>query len=203
MSQYETGSKQSFHGRWLDCKTTTFSNRTDERKKIFMKPVVREEVPADVPFIEAIAHAAFLNAPHTSHTEHYIVNALRQAGALTISLVAERDGVLIGHIALSPVTISDGSAHWFGLGPISVLPAHQGRGVGSALMHAALAALRQQNAAGCVLLGDPGYYGRFGFRATLDLVLPGVPPEYFQALHFGSPTPRGIVSYHPAFAATR
>ncbi|HET9048685.1 MAG TPA: N-acetyltransferase [Chiayiivirga sp.] len=167
-----------------------------------MQPIVREEVPSDVPSIEAVTVAAFLNAPHTSHTEHYIVNALRRAGVLTISLVAEFDGVLVGHVALSPVRISDGSARWFGLGPISVLPAHQGHGVGSALMQAARVALRQQGAHGCVLLGDPGYYSRFGFRATPDLVLPGVPPEYFQALHLSTTTARGHVSYHPAFEAT-
>lgn len=169
---------------------------------MLMQPIVREEVPADVPSIGAVTAAAFLNAAHTSHSEQYIVNALRRSGALTISLVAELDGVLVGHIALSPVSISDGSTHWFGLGPISVLPAHQGHGVGSALMAAALAALRQQGAQGCVLLGEPGYYGRFGFRAAPDLVLPGVPPEYFQALYLGTTTARGIVTYHPAFEAT-
>ena len=163
---------------------------------------IREEAPEDVSLINAVTVAAFLNAPHTSHTEQHIVNALRCSGALTMSLVAELDGVLVGHIALSPVSISDGSTHWFGLGPISVLPAHQGHGVGSALIAAVLAALRQQGAQGCVLLGDPGYYGRFGFRATPDLVLPGVPPEYFQALHLGAATARGIVTYHPAFKAT-
>jgi len=162
---------------------------------------IREEVPEDVPFIEAVTVAAFLNAPHTSRTEQTIVNALRRAGALTISLVAEIDGALVGHVALSPVTLSDGSAHWFGLGPISVLPAHQRRGVGSALMQAALAALQRHGAKGCVLLGDPGYYGRFGFRATPELVLPGVPPEYFQALCLDSTLPHGVVTYHPAFEA--
>ena len=167
-----------------------------------MQPMIREEVPADVPSIEAVTIAAFLHAAHTSHTEQHIVNALRRAGALTISLVAELDGLLVGHVALSPVSISDGSVHWFGLGPISVLPAHQGHGVGSALMAAALDTLREQDAQGCVLLGDPGYYSRFGFRATPDLVLPGAPPEYFQALHLGTTTPRGSVTYHPAFEAT-
>lgn len=167
-----------------------------------MPPKTRKEAPEDVSLIDAVTLAAFLNAPHTSHTEQHIINALRRSGALTISLVAELDGVLAGHIALSPVSISDGSMHWFGLGPISVLPAHQGHGVGSALMLAALAELRQQGAQGCVLLGEPSYYGRFGFRATPDLVLPGVPPEYFQALHLGTATPRGIVTYHPAFEAT-
>lgn len=167
-----------------------------------MQPTIRQEVPADVPSIEAVTLAAFLKAAHTSHTEQHIVNALRRSGALTISLVADLDGALVGHIALSPVSISDGSTRWFGLGPISVLPAHQGHGVGSALMAAALTALQQHGAHGCVVLGEPGYYGRFGFRATPDLVLPGVPPEYFQALHIGTATARGSVTYHPAFEAT-
>ena len=83
-------------------------------------------------------------------------------------LVAELDGVLVGHVALSPVSISDGSVHWFGLGPISVLPVHQRRGVGSALMRAVLAALRQRGAHGCVLLGDPGYYGRWTAQSFID-----------------------------------
>ena len=167
-----------------------------------MPAKIRDEVPADVLAIETVTVAAFLSATHTSHTEQYVVNALRRAGALSISLVAEIDDVLVGHVALSPVNISDGSAHWFGLGPISVLPARQRGGIGSALMQAALAALRQQSAQGCVLLGDPSYYGRFGFRASPDLVLPGVPPEYFQSLPLGPMTPRGIVTYHLAFEAT-
>ncbi len=167
-----------------------------------MSVKIREEEPGDASIIEAITLAAFSNAAHTVHAEHHIVNALRRSGALTISLVAELDGVLVGHVALSPVSISDGSVHWFGLGPISVLPVHQRRGVGSALMRAVLAALRQRGTHGCVLLGDPGYYGRFGFRATPDLVLPGVLPEYFQALHLGAATARGSVTYHPAFEAT-
>ncbi|MEC4630073.1 N-acetyltransferase, partial [Bacillus safensis] len=87
---------------------------------------------------------------------------------------------LLGHVAVSPVTVSDGSTGWYGLGPISVLPARQGQGIGAALMRAAIDALRQQGARGCVLLGEPAYYGRFGFRAEPGLVLPGVPAEYFQ-----------------------
>ncbi len=135
-----------------------------------MQPIIRKEVPTDVSSIEAVTVAAFLDVAHTNHTEQHIVNALRRSGALTISLVAELDGVLVGHVALSPVRIGDGSTNWFGLGPISVLPAHQRRGVGSALMAAALAALRHRGAQGCVVLGDPGYYGRFGFRAILGQI---------------------------------
>ncbi|HSY09065.1 MAG TPA: N-acetyltransferase, partial [Steroidobacteraceae bacterium] len=70
--------------------------------------------------IEAVTIAAFLNAPHSGHTEHFIVSALRKAGKLTLSLVADAKGTIIGHVAVSPVSISDGSAGWFGLGPISV-----------------------------------------------------------------------------------
>ncbi len=166
-----------------------------------MSLTVRFETPADTAAIEAVTAAAFLNAAHTSHTEQFIVNALRKAGALFISLVAETDGKIVGHVAVSPVSISDGATDWFGLGPISVLPEHQGRGIGSLLMREALRVLRESGASGCVLLGEPEYYGRFGFRAEPQLVLTDVPPEYFQAISFGSPLPCGIVCYHDAFNA--
>jgi len=145
--------------------------------------------------------AAFLGAGHGTHTEQHIVNALRGAGKLAVSLVAEADGAVIGHVAISPVSISDGTSGWFGLGPISVLPQHQRRGIGSQLMREALRLLRGRGAAGCVVLGDPAYYSRFGFQAGSNLVLPGVPPEYFQAVAFDSSRPCGIVTYHGAFNA--
>ena len=162
---------------------------------------IRPEHAADAPAIERLTEAAFEHAPHTDHTEQFIVRALRAAGALTVSLVAEQAGALVGHVALSPVTISDGTPGWFGLGPISVAPAHQNQGVGSALMHSALLALRERGAAGCVLLGDPAWYRRFGFAPAAPLLLPGVPPGYFQALAFGEGAASGVVSYHPAFDA--
>jgi len=127
---------------------------------------------------------------------------LRARGELTVSLVAVDESLLLGHVAVSPVSISDGSAGWFGLGPISVAPAWQGQGIGSALMDAAIDALRRQHARGCVLLGEPAYYHRFGFRAEPALVLPGVPAGYFQALCLQPPLPQGEVRYSPAFEAT-
>ncbi|MCG2635223.1 MAG: N-acetyltransferase [Gammaproteobacteria bacterium] len=166
-----------------------------------MKLDIRQAREADIPTIEAVTLAAFLNAPHTSHTEQFIINALRRAGALALSLVALVDGVVVGHLAASPVVISDGSTGWFGLGPLSVEPAFQRQGVGSRLMRSALDRLRERGASGAVLLGEPDYYGRFGFRAEPGLVLPGVPPEYFQALLFGPLLPQGSVSYHAAFDA--
>jgi len=163
--------------------------------------MIQTETPADIAGIHAVTAAAFKDAAHSSHTEHYIVDALRERGELVVSQVAVRDAQVIGHVAVSPVAISDGSAGWFGLGPISVDPPHQGQGVGAALMQAALDALQAIGARGCVLLGEPAYYGRFGFRCVPGLVLPAVPAEYFQALLLQAPMPRGEVSYSPAFEA--
>ncbi len=124
---------------------------------------------------------------------------MQKANALTISLVAEADGAIIGHVAISPVSISGGSNGWFGLGPISVLPKQQRQGIGSQLMEQALSELKNKGASGCVVLGDPSYYGRFGFKVEPNLVFPGVPPEYFQALCYTSEIPQGEVAYHEAF----
>ena len=167
-----------------------------------MQPTIHRETPTDATAIHALTAAAFLRAPHTSHTEQFIVDALRAAGALAVSLVARvEDGSPVGHVAVSPVAVSDGSPGWYGLGPISVNPACQGQGIGSALMQAALQALRDQGAAGCVLLGDPAFYTRFGFRPVPSLVLSGVSPENFMALSFGPALPRGNVTFHEAFGA--
>lgn len=167
-----------------------------------MTVTLRPEAPSDATAIERVTLDAFERAPHTRHTEHLIVRALRQAGALTVSLVAEADGEVVGHVAVSPVRVSDGAAGWFGLGPLSVSPAHQGKGVGGALMREALQALRALSASGCVLLGDPGYYRRFGFAPIAGLVLPGVRAENFQAIVFEGAPPQGDVTYHRAFEAT-
>ncbi|NQD95435.1 N-acetyltransferase [Pseudomonas sp. CrR25] len=167
-----------------------------------MSMTIRNEQAADIDAITRLTKAAFANEEHSSRTEQFIVNALRRNGQLSVSLVAVEQGEIIGHVALSPVTISSGASGWFGLGPISVWPDRQGQGIGSALMKAALAELQRLGGNGCVVLGDPGYYGRFGFQAHPGLELSGVPPEYFQALPIGSGLPTGTVQYHKAFAAT-
>lgn len=167
-----------------------------------MNFIIRAETPADIAGIHELTAAAFATAEHSSHTEQFIVDALRARGELPISLLAVDNGRLLGHVAVSPVTVSDGSTGWYGLGPISVLPDRQGQGIGAALMRAAINALRQQDARGCVLLGEPGYYSRFGFRAEPGLVLPGVPAGYFQALCLQPPLVQGEVRYSPAFDAT-
>ena len=164
-----------------------------------MRYIIRLETPSDIAAIHDVTVAAFQYVPDTDHTEPFIVKALREASALTISLVAEESDVIIGHVAVSPVTISDGTTGWYGLGPISVSPVFQRQGIGSALMRSALQKLLELGAAGCVLLGDPAYYSRFGFEAKPSLKLANVPPEYFQALSFGVSIPHGAVTYHDAF----
>jgi putative acetyltransferase len=161
--------------------------------------IIRSERPADVDAIRLLTETAFRTAPHADGTEHLIIDRLRAAGALSLSLIAETGGALAGHVAFSPVTVSDGSSGWYGLGPISVKPARQGQGIGSALVREGIRRLELRNAAGCVLLGDPAYYGRFGFEAEPALRLDGVPPEYFLRLAFSQVYGDGTVSYHPAF----
>lgn len=174
----------------------------DTRARMAPGLAVRAETAGDAEAIGELTETAFRDAPHSSHTEHFIVAALRRAGQLTVSLVAEEGGAIVGHVAISPVAISSGATAWYGLGPISVVPTHQKRGIGSALMEAALAELRRLDGRGCVVLGDPGYYGRFGFRSEPTLALPGVPQAYFQALALVGDVPAGTVKYHEAFDAT-
>lgn len=168
-----------------------------------MHMTISKERPQDIEAISRLTEAAFRNEEYSSHTEHFIVNALRRTGQLSISLVAAEHDEILGHVAISPVSISSGVTGWYGLGPISVRPDRQGKGIGSALMKAALQQLRQQGAAGCVVLGDPAYYGRFGFKAHPGLELPDVPPEYFQALSFTGELPVGVVKYAAAFDARK
>lgn len=167
---------------------------------------LRHETANDVAVIDSVITAAFVDAPHTSHTEQFIVRALRAAGELTLSIVAEKDGQIVGHVALSPVAITADHGQqtegWYGLGPISVLPRMQRQGTGSSLMRQALRELRARQAHGCVLLGEPAYYTRFGFRTHAGLQLPGAPPGYFMALAFAGPVPEGVAQYSDAFNAT-
>ena len=118
---------------------------------------IRDESPTDIPDIRRVTIAAFRAAPHTSHTEQFIVDALRGAGKLTLSKVATHHDEVVGHVAISPITIEEEDRGWYGLGPVSVLPSYQRRGIGSALVMDALVVLSSTGAAGCVVLGDPAF----------------------------------------------
>jgi putative acetyltransferase len=165
--------------------------------------VIRKETESDIEAISNITKLAFENHPYSNNTEQFIINALRAANALTISLVAEIDGKLVGHIAFSPVTFSDASMNWYGLGPFSVLPGQQKKGIGTKLVNEGLNLLKDLGAEGCVLVGDPKYYQRFGFRSPDRLKHEGVPQENFLALPFCDRIPAGIVQFHQAFSATK
>ena len=173
-----------------------------ESEIILMPITVRDETPADFGAITDVTVAAFETLAVSRHTEQFIVCALRAAGALRVSLVAELDGRVVGHIAFSPVTCSDGTAGWYGLGPVSVLPGLQRQGIGARLITEGLGRLRALGARGCCLVGHPGYYTRFGFANVAGLGIDGVPPEVFFALPFGGAIPRGTVEFHPGFWAT-
>ncbi len=163
---------------------------------------IRDEEPSDVAAIRALTQAAFADVPQSRQTEAAVIDELRAAGALTISLVAvDDDSEIVGHLALSPVSIDgDAATGWYGGGPLSVRPDRQRQGVGTALIRAAFDRLREQGARGCVLVGEPGYYRRFGFRAASSLVMPDVPAEYVLVLAIDDEEPVGSVAFHPAFA---
>jgi len=163
--------------------------------------VIRDETEADIVPINEVTIAAFETLEISNHTEQYVIVALRSAGALSLSLVAEVDGRVVGHIAFSPVTLSDGTGNWYGLGPVSVLPVYQRKGIGKALIREGLSRLREAGAKGCCLVGHPGYYGQFGFEHVAGLVHEGVPPEVFFALSFDGNLPQGYVMFHEGFKA--
>ena len=165
------------------------------------KIMIRNETDDDVSAITEVTLAAFKTLEISNHTEQFIIEALRAAKALTVSLVAEADGRVIGHIAFSPLTISDGTRNWYGLGPVSVLPECQRKGIGKALIREGLSRLKVMNARGCCLVGHPDYYRPFGFKNIPGLKLEGVPQEVFFVLSFDGRTPQGTVAFHDGFKA--
>ena len=162
--------------------------------------VIRPETATDYAAIRNILIEAFANHPYSHQTEHLIVEALRAANALTVGLVAEAKGNVVGHIAFSPARISGADSSWFVLGPIAVTPSLQRQGIGRTLIREGLDAIRHLGAQGCVLVGDPAYYGRLGFRNNPALTVEGVPPEYFMCLPMTEKIPQGEVTHHAAFS---
>lgn len=161
-------------------------------------PTLKPETNDDQAAIHALIALAF-----GREAEADLNDLLRDAGALTLSLVAWLDDVLVGHVAVSPVTLTPAASEsWFGLGPIAVHPDLQGQGIGTHLMTKALADTAALGGDGVVLLGDPKYYGRFGFRPSTEFGLAwedGGGP-YFQALRLSANgVPKATVAYHPAF----
>jgi len=160
---------------------------------------IRNEKENDSERISEVITLAFENDPISDKREAEIVRLMREDSALSLSLVAETKDKIVGHIAFSKVTIDGEYIDWYGLAPISIDPEFQSRGIGTQLVNEGIKRLTEMNAKGCVLLGEPDYYGRFGFKANAQLMLPGVPAEYFQALPLCDSIPSGAVKYHQAF----
>jgi putative acetyltransferase len=163
--------------------------------------LIRPERPDDVDAIDRLTLDAFEPQWFSDGSEAPILRLLRASGDLTLSLVAEDDGEVIGHVAFSPVTIDGSHDGWFGLGPISVRLDRQRRGVGRALVDEGLRRLRERGARGCALIGDPTIYGRMGFTGGGPLSHGGLDPAVVQHVTFWGPAPRGELRFAPAFDA--
>lgn len=166
-----------------------------------MNVLIRDEKDTDYRVISDVTKSAFETMGISDHTEQFIIEALRSAEALTVSLVAEVDGLVVGHIAFSPVTFTDSTTGWYGLGPVSVRPDFQRKGIGKALIQEGLSRLKNLKAKGCCLVGHPKYYRQFGFENVEGLVYEGVPKEVFFALLFEGNIPQGQVMFHQGFKA--
>jgi putative acetyltransferase len=165
-----------------------------------MMASIRPERPADAAAVYCVHAASFATAD-----EARLVDMLRAAGRLQASFVAEVDGVVVGHIAFSPVTVETGAVG-AGLAPVAVVASHRRQGVAADLVRAGLKACRNAGWGWAVVLGEPAYYARFGFRPAADF---GLSDEYgggpaFQALELiagALPINAGLVRYAPEFAA--
>lgn len=161
--------------------------------------IIRTESPADIQEIRSVVAAAFQDASHSRGTEADIVDSLRASRALAVSLVAEEDGKVVGYVAFSPVVVNAQNLNWFGLGPLAVLTERRRHGIADALVRDGLKRLERAGAHGCVVLGDPTYYRRFGFKSDRSLSYGEAPVQYLQHLALVGEAPRGVVEYHAAF----
>jgi putative acetyltransferase len=161
--------------------------------------LIRPETPRDVASIRHVTRRAFAGRSYSDGNEQDIVDALRERNALSISLVAEQGGRILGHVAFSPASADDASPGWYTLGPVSVDPEVQCRGVGKALIITGIGKLRERAASGCILIGDARYYSRFGFVKAPQIAPVGEPKEHFMILCLGSSTPNCVVNFHEAF----
>lgn len=164
-----------------------------------MNIIIRPERPEDVAAIHDITRRAFAPMAYADGNEQDLIDRFRDAGALAISLVAERDGAVVGQASFTEAFAADGSPGWYTLGPVAVEPGLQKQHIGSKLIEAGIAELRARDAAGCVLTGDPAYYRRFGFRPYPDLCPDGQPAAYYQILPLRVSVPDSVVSFHPLF----
>lgn len=160
---------------------------------------IRPEEPGDEAAIHDITERAFAPMPFSDGDEKDLIDRFREAGALEISLVAEQDNRLVGQVTFTRASAADGSPGWYALGPAAVDPELQARRIGERLIEAGIARLREREAAGCILVGNPDYYRRFGFRSYPKLCPERQPAAFFQILPLAVREPNAVVEFHPLF----
>lgn len=157
---------------------------------------------SDGKFQKQLSHLlfeAFSGHPHSVQNEYEIVEKLRSSHSL-ITEITDYDGdLLTGYCAFSPLLLNGKPAKWAGAGPLAVLPGYQNKGMGTALMQEGIRKLQSLGYEGCVLVGDPVFYSRFGFMPHQDMILENIPAEYFLVLSFSGIIPKAKVAFHPAF----
>ncbi len=161
--------------------------------------IIRPERRDDRAAIGNVIRTAFSGMPYADGDEDELVETLRRENALSVSLVAELAGTVVGQVTFSPAAASDGSPGWYALGPLAVIPAHQRTGVGAKLVHAGLDAISALGGNGCILTGNPAYYVRFGFSLAPSNAPPSEPAEFFMVKLLGPLKPVGPIHFHPAF----
>jgi putative acetyltransferase len=161
--------------------------------------IICDERPTDTALIRALTALAFKPMPFSNGTEPAIIDALRASGDLTLSLVALEGDDLVGQITFSPVYIDSEHDDWFGLGPVAVTPEKQNQGIGSALIKEGLNRLETKHARGCVLIGNPEYYARFGFKNHCGLTYGELDTSFIQKLPLRGPDKSGKLIYCQSF----
>lgn len=164
-----------------------------------MDITIKTTEPKDFDQVIKVISLAFKPIPYSNHDEDEIVNRLAQAGDLSVDLVAMAGDLVVGFVAASPVTIAGERCDWYGLGPVAVLPEYQRQGIGQQLIEKSLKDLVLMDAEGCVVVGEPAYYQRFGFKTSAMIYYPGTPEGYFMSLLFKQNSKKGVVRYHDAF----
>jgi putative acetyltransferase len=160
---------------------------------------IRPARPGDDAAVRDMIARAFAPMPFADGNEANLPGLLAAAGALSLSLVADDAGRVIGHLALSPATHDSGAGVWFALGPLAVAPGSQRQRVGTALIRAANHWLDAQGAAGCIVLGDTRYYPRHGFLPAPHHAPVGLPAEHFMVRAASGAIPAGRFRFHPVF----
>ena len=158
---------------------------------------IRTELPEDHDAIHALTRDAFAPMSFSDGSEPDMIDQMREAGDLTLSLVAEDDGI-IGHVAFSPARIGGTEGFWYGLGPISVRADRQRQGIGTRLAQTGLEMLRKMGATGCVLTGNPDVYRPMGFSNEHALTYSGLNPKFILYDTFDGTRPAGEINFAEA-----